>query len=97
MKLIIEHSKSKLQIDGPFSICCDRETLQGLVDVMQSLLSNDEDKFYHGWIQFNETIDNNDGFVITKSQDQMTNTKPINWNDSNGNKDFALVNSFTNP
>ena len=94
MKLIIEHSKTKREINGPFSLCCDKDTLQKLKDIIEAKLS-DEDTFNFGWIQFNEKIhDSDSGFITIRKQDQIANTVPVKWNDSN--PDIIKVNSYIN-
>jgi len=78
MKLIIEHRKTKREINGAFAICCGKNELQQLKEIIQTKL---EDDFAYGWINIDEFITqpDNSEFDIIKRQKSIPNTEPVSW------------------
>ena len=78
MKIIIEHRKTKREVNGAFALCCGKSELQQLKAVIDSKLEND---FYYGWIHFDEFVNypEEPEFDIIKRQKQIPNTEPVSW------------------
>jgi len=77
MKLIIEHRKTKREINGAFSICCGKNELQHLKTIIESKLEND---FAYGCINIDEFVNQPEGdFDIIKRQKSIPNTEPVSW------------------
>ena len=78
MKLIIEHRKTKREINGAFAICCSKNELQQLKSIIEAKLESD---FAYGWINIDEFITqpDNSEFDIIKRQKSIPNTEPVSW------------------
>lgn len=68
MKIVIEHSKTKREIIGPFNICGTRADLERLARLI--LNEVDSNCFCFGWIK------------ICDQQESIVNDKPIHWDES---------------
>lgn len=66
MKLIIEHSQTKREINGPFNVCGSRADLLWLADQIRA--SVEEERFVYGWISITET-----------RQPRCVNVAPVPW------------------
>ena len=78
MKVIIEHRKTKREVNGAFAICCGKSELQQLKAIIDSKLEND---FCYGWISIDEFITQPEDseFDIIKRQKSIPNTEPVSW------------------
>lgn len=71
MKITIEHSKTKRNINGDFNICGDEGDLRQIAkQILQQIGDNDHPLFTYGWVN------------ITEPQQSIANTKPKNWDDN---------------
>lgn len=66
MKLIISHSHTKRQIDGPFSICGSREDIELLAT--QLLRHVEQSEWTYGWTT-----------IYDKIPTPLVNTPPVAW------------------
>lgn len=48
MKIIIEHSRTKREINGPFSLCGTQEDLQSVAEQILAAIKED---FHFGWVK----------------------------------------------
>jgi hypothetical protein len=73
MKIIIEHKKTKREINGAFAFCCDKKDLEQLKQIIDQKLKED---FIYGWIGVDEQIDDmeENDFVIIKRQKSIANS-----------------------
>lgn len=77
MKIIIEHRKTKREVNGAFSFCLSKEDLKNLKSIIDEKLETD---FQYGWIRVDELItDTESDFDILKRQKCLVNTPPVNW------------------
>jgi hypothetical protein len=78
MKIIIEHRKTKREINGAFSFYINKKDLIQLKEIIEKELSVD---FYGGWINVDEEVilPSNEDFTIIKRQKSITNTSPTCW------------------
>jgi hypothetical protein len=67
MKIIIEHSDTKREIDGSFNICGSYNDLKSIVDQINVEL---ETTFSYGWVT-----------IILDKQKSIKNTPPKNWDE----------------
>jgi hypothetical protein len=67
MKIIIEHSDTKREIDGSFNICGSYNDLKSIVDQIKMEL---ETTFSYGWVT-----------IISDKQKSIKNTPPKNWDE----------------
>ena len=66
MKLIISHSRTKRQIDGPFEICGTREDIESLATQIVSHLSDTH--WSYGWIR-----------IYERGIEPLSTTPPVPW------------------
>lgn len=64
MKIIIEHSKTKRELNGSFNICGSGTDLKKLAN---QILSEVNEKFIYGWVR------------ICEEQESIANTPPEEW------------------
>lgn len=68
MKVIIEHGKTKREINGAFNICGDAKDLRSLCNQILSRLESNDQSFSYGWIS-----------IHADYQKSITDTQPIPW------------------
>ncbi len=68
MKVIIEHSKTKREINGSFNICGSREQLRSVARQILDCL--DAHPFSYGWIQ-----------IHSDYQRSVPDTPPLHWDE----------------
>lgn len=78
MKIIIEHRKTKRELNGAFALCCGKNELEQLKSIIEQKLN---EEFTYGWIYIDEEIINPDesDFDIIKRQKKIANTIPVSW------------------
>lgn len=78
MRLIIEHKKTKREINGAFSICIGKKELQFLKAIFDNNLESD---FTYGWINIDEVIEQpkDSYFNVIRRQKQISDTEPVSW------------------
>ena len=78
MKIIIEHRKTKRELNGAFALCCGKKELEQLKSIIEQKL---DEEFTYGWIYVDEQITSPDesDFDIIKRQKQISNTAPVSW------------------
>ena len=77
MEIVIEHSKTKRKIDGPFAICASKSDLLKLKQAIDHHLEDSE--YRYGWISIDEIGDENESFICVKKQKSITNQPPVGW------------------
>lgn len=71
MEIIIEHSKTKRKIQGPFNICGDYQDLRLIARKILEHLERAEAAgrpLGFGWVK-----------IVTEEQPHITNTEPASW------------------
>jgi len=78
MKLIIEHRKTKREINGAFAICLGINELQQLKSIIDSAI---EKEHVYGWLYVDEAVQQpaESDYDIIKRQKLIANTGPISW------------------
>ena len=78
MKIIIDHKKTRREINGAFAFCCGKSELQQLKAIIEAKLESD---FHFGWLNVNERQNQPDDadFDIVLMQKTIPNTKPFSW------------------
>jgi hypothetical protein len=77
MKIIIEHSNTKREINGPFQLCINKSDLAAL---KQALNEVSEDDWVYGWIGINEECEHDRGpYSYIRQQRSIPNTPPKTW------------------
>lgn len=64
MKLIIEHGKTKREINGPYNVCGSRDDLTRLSEAIRCFL---KEEAAYGWVE------------VTEPNPSTTNQKPVPW------------------
>ena len=73
MKIIIEHSKTKREIFGAFSICGSYDDLKNVArTILGAIHENADDRasFSYGWIQIRP---------LSEANESIANTPPVGW------------------
>ena len=64
MEIIIEHSKTKREINGPFNLCGGANDLRAIADAILSGVKKDD---FYGWIK------------VTAAQEPFVSRQPESW------------------
>lgn len=87
MKIIICHSKTKREINGPFNICGSRADLLQLAEAIQEACGSDEEpRMVYGWvnIQVEQPDEEKMAFRVFWEQKPITNEEPEKWDWASG-------------
>jgi hypothetical protein len=81
MKIIIEHSRTKRLITGPFRVCGDHNDLR---EIANQILQQIGDSPGYGWKEVVETVKQPDdgNFAVTMTRTQKTvcvDSSPLPW------------------
>lgn len=76
MKLVIEHGKTKREIEGSFNLMATRADLEKLIRIIKIQLALKEEEngypFTHGWLQIPD---------VSIVQPSIINTPPKKWDE----------------